>query len=397
MTIANLDLSSAVVLGAGLNGLGVIRSLSIGGVETFLVDSDATKIAYRSKFAHKKVFKNINSLGLIPELIKLGKVLDTDPFSDVGGNKPVLFLTEEASLNIVLQHRQQLEEHFTIPIAASDLILDLMDKAKFQQLAEQHHAPIPKSAVISKESDVRRELGDFPFPAALKPISKHKAYSRNFKKAYKITSLTELIERCRQIFSEIPGQEMILQQWIEGSDSNIYFCLQNIAPDGRLVSSFCGRKIRSWPTRVGGTASCTNATEHIEELTETTYKFFSDVGYHGIGGIEYKLDDNSGKLLMIEPTVGRTDLQHEITTLCGVHQLLEVFLLANNEEFTQTRQKDQSIVWYDPKPDQWAAEQSGIKGYPKDAKKYSAYFRWNDMNPGISRFIQLVTNRLKRK
>ncbi|THB74502.1 MAG: hypothetical protein D6B28_02040 [Gammaproteobacteria bacterium] len=387
------DCAPAVVLGAGLNGLGVIRSLALGKVTIFLVDSDENKIAYRSKFANKQVVTDINSSELVPDLIKLASRMQLE-FPN--GKKPVLFFTEEASLNVVLQNRQELEEHYSIPIAASNLVSDLMDKWQFQKLAEKHNAPIPKSSIICSNSNLRDEFSAFPFPAVLKPISKHRVYSRNFKKAYKINSENELMEICLAIFNKIPPQEMILQQWIEGGDSDIYFCLQNIAADGRLISSFCGRKIRSWPIRVGGTASCTNAIEYVEDLTRITYKFFSDVGYCGIGGMEYKLDAKSGKLLMIEPTVGRTDLQHEITTLCGVNQTLESYLLANSIDPPQVQQLPNNITWYDPKPDKWAAQQSGIKGYPQGAKRYSAYFRWNDMGPGISSFMQLVKNRIKR-
>jgi len=61
--------------------------------------------------------------------------------------------------------------------------------------------------------------------------------------------------------------EIIVQEWIEGADSDVYFCLKYRPPGGSQSISFTGRKICQWPIQVGGTASCMPAPEAAAELT----------------------------------------------------------------------------------------------------------------------------------
>ena len=87
---------------------------------------------------------------------------------------------------------------------------------------------------------------------------------RRFSKAYVVTSMGDVERLYAEIFPFMP--DMIVQEWIEGDDSDIYFCLQYIGDGGTAVASFVGRKLRSWPPRIGGTASCIAAPEHAHEL-----------------------------------------------------------------------------------------------------------------------------------
>lgn len=73
------------------------------------------------------------------------------------------------------------------------------------------------------------------------------------------------------------------------------------------------------PPAVGSAAICVAAPEVAEELHRQTLEFVRSVSYTGIGSLEFKRDSRTGRLLIVEPTVGRTDWQEEIATLCGVN------------------------------------------------------------------------------
>lgn len=118
----------------------------------------------------------------------------------------------------------------------------------------------------------------------------------------------------------MPG--MIVQEWIEGDDCDICFCLAWFGQRSELVHSFTDRKIRSCPRHFGGTAACTSAPEALEEFSKLTSQFARSCGHIGIMGMEFKYDKNRAGFLMIEPTVGRTDYQHKFATLSG-HNFLE--------------------------------------------------------------------------
>src|SRR5207302_11116288 len=139
-----------------------------------------------------------------------------------------------------------------------------------------------------------------------------------------------------------------VQQWIEGEDSEVFFCLQyrNLAG---AVASFAGRKLCQWPPFVGGTASCVPAPERESaELKRLTDSFFFAVGFIGMGSMEYKRDRRDGLFYMVEPTVGRTDYQEEIATLNGVNIPFAAFQTELGMQVTAQHASKRQFGWCDP-------------------------------------------------
>jgi D-aspartate ligase len=113
--------------------------------------------------------------------------------------------------------------------------------------------------------------------------------------------------------------EFVVQEWIEGPVSNIYFCLFYRGHDRARTIFFSGRKIVSHPPRAGSTALCIAAPEVAGQLETFTAAFVERCDYRGLGSIEFKWDQARRTFVVIEPTVGRTDWQEEVATLNGVN------------------------------------------------------------------------------
>ena len=191
-----------------------------------------------------------------------------------------------------------------------------MHKTSFQQLAEKHGFPVPRSVTIDNCCDLGG-LSALRFPCIIKPTIKTAQYFEGkFERGYRVGSVEEAREVCRRMLAAVPG--VVVQEWIEGPDSDIYFCLQYRAAGG-TVASFSGRKLSIWPPGVGVTASCTAAPEVHATLHQLTESFFAKMSFEGMGSMEFKRDARSGEFLMIEPTVGRLDWQEEVATLNGVN------------------------------------------------------------------------------
>ena len=65
---------------------------------------------------------------------------------------------------------------------------------------------------------------------------------------------------CRDILPVLP--DLMVQEWIKGPDTELYFCLQYRGAGG-TVASFTGRKLSIWPPDVGTTASCIAARKRM--------------------------------------------------------------------------------------------------------------------------------------
>jgi len=249
-------------------------------------------------------------------------------------------------------------------------------------MAERLGAPIPPLVHIRSVSNLA-DAERLRYPCVLKPAIKDYDYGRRFKKAYVVGSVGE----ARELFAEIGPvmSDLVLQEWIDGDDADIFFCLQYIGADAQVISSFCGRKVRSWPPRIGGTASCTAAWDESEVLGALTCDFFRKVGFSGMGRMEYKRDRRDGRFYMIEPTVARTDYQQEVATVHGVNVPLAAYRyeagLAAVER--QIKRDHRAILWRESQTDRWSAAAQGEDPRFRKLPVCDAYWRWRDPGPWL--------------
>ncbi len=300
---------AAVILGAGVNGLGVARSLARARVPAWLLDTDRRRPEMYTRAAQALEIDALHGLALVDDLERLAGTMFRD-------SRPLLLMTREDTVRTVSHYRERLARHYRFALPSIDVVDALQHKHAFQALAERFDAPIPPLVRV-------RTLADLPalkrlrYPVVVKPDGRDTAYARQFKKAYRVDDAARATDLVHCMLSVAP--DVVVQEWIEGPDSDICFCLQYLDREGRPVASFTGRKIRSWPPQTGGTASCVAAAEAHAELSRKTTRFFRAAGVVGMASMEYKRDARSGEFRMVEPTIGRTDYQEEVATLNGVN------------------------------------------------------------------------------
>ena len=383
MTLANRI--SVVVVGGSANALGVLRSLSHCDL-TLLCDSKHAP-AWSSRYSSCKVLvSDTRGESIVDDLLRLAK---SRPLSQ----RPVLVLTEEKTVVCVSSARTKLKPFYEFLLSPEPLLSDLQSKAGFQRHALAARSPVPMGVVLESSRDLER-VETLRFPCVLKPLEQDARYSERFKKAYKVQSAQQVNDLYAEIEPVAP--QMIVQEWLEGEDSDIYFCLGFYDAQSRLVgNTFTGRKVRSWPLHVGGTASCTSAPECADELTQLTNQFVQAVGYVGQIGMEFKRDANRGGFFMIEPTVGRTDYQHEIAPLSGCNVLaMMVAWLAGQP--LPSRGEPKELVWYDEIADANALAHGAPNTLFQNRQRIAAVWRLQDPMPSITDLGRRARNRLRK-
>ena len=241
---------------------------------------------------------------------------------------------------------------------------------------------MPRSVTINNANDLGA-LDELRFPCIIKPTIKTARYfERKFERGYRVASAAEAREICGRVLVAVPG--VVVQEWIEGPDSDIYFCLQYRAAGG-TIASFSGRKLSIWPPGVGVTASCTAAPEVHATLHQLTEAFFAKMSFEGMGSMEFKRDARSGDFLMIEPTVGRIDWQEEVATLNGVNIPHAAYRHETGMDTERTSMAAAPVVWRDS----WMHWKSGAaRTYAgRSARVYGAYWRLNDPAPALYRVL----------
>lgn len=377
----------AVILGAGANGLGVARSLARARVHVWLLDADPSRPEMSTRAAKPLTVRALQGNSLIEDLERLAATV-------FRAGRPVLFLTQEETVRSVSRQRERLANHYRIALPSSETVEALQHKQGFQRLAEKYRAAIPPLVHIKSLLDLSA-LERMQYPVVIKPGERHAEYGQQFKKAYRVESAGEADALLRRILAVT--SDVVVQEWIEGPDSNIYFCLQYLDRTGHVTASFTGRKIRSWPPQVGGTASCAPAPEVHEELSDMTARFFQAVGVIGMASMEYKRDARSGEFRMVEPTIGRTDYQEEVATLNGVNLPYAAYCSELDRPSPAPTVTRRPVIWRVRSEDmQSAAAQSQRleQGYPQRGHVADALWRWSDPLPGLVRSMQRVRRAL---
>jgi predicted ATP-grasp superfamily ATP-dependent carboligase len=377
-----MSMCEAVVVGDDLNALGVVRSLAVGKVPTLILGENASGAAMHSRYGRKVLIAETSGAPLLEALARIGAS---------ASQPPVLFLTEEKSVRAVSENRDRILPQFRIRLPDHDVLMGLMDKSSFQATAIRCGSLIPAAVSLKSESDLVH-VDQLRFPCVLKPAQKDYAYGARFQKAYVVRNIDEVSQLFRTIAPTLPN--LVVQEWIDGDDSDIYFCLVYMGSSGEPVISFSGRKLRSWPPRIGGTASCIGTTDHADVLLGLTEGFFRAVQFTGMGSMEYKRDRRDGRFYMIEPTVGRTDFQEEVATLNGVNIPLASYLHETGGGPFHPSLEAVPRLWREPLTDKWARQQqSKLAEAGLIYKSFDAYYRADDPMP----WLNFMSSRLRAK
>jgi D-aspartate ligase len=297
----------AVVVGGTLNALGVVRSLARGGMPIYLLETTRRCPAAWSRHCAYVPVGALEGPGLTQTLVALGTRLAC---------RPVLILTSDQSVNWLSSHREKIEPLYRISLPSDEVVRALADKTLFQEMAEREGFPVPRAVCVTATADLER-LARLTPPLIVKPADKTLVLSGLVERAVRAMTLADAQHACARMLTRAP--RLLVQEWIDGPDTEIFFTLFSCDGEGRPLAVFPGRKLVCDPPAIGTTAVCVAAPEMAVELTAPTIEFIQRLGYRGLGSLEFKRDRRTRRCLIIEPTVGRTDWQEEIATLCGVN------------------------------------------------------------------------------
>jgi D-aspartate ligase len=300
----------AVIVGFELNGLGVARALAKSGVECIGLTGPVPHPASRTSACKVIACAEWTRDGVLQQLVEIGRTRK---------RKLPLLITKEGPVRWISDARDEIAEFYEFRLPDKPVVDGLLDKSTFARMCERERWPIPHTWSIENEEELREIMHELPFPCILKPeVHTHRFGESSPQKAFKVRDAKELMTTYRIAAQWTRG--FVLQEWIQGGDDRIGFCLTYIGHDDASHAAFAGRKLRQYPPECGNTALCEPAPlpwrEPILALTQTIWKA---VGFTGLGSIEYKMRIDSDEPVIVEPTVGRTNYQNELAVLNGVN------------------------------------------------------------------------------
>lgn len=369
----------AIVIGLDcITGLQTARILANHGIPTIGLAKKLDHFCCRTRVCEEIIQADTASEELINTLEALGPRLE---------QKAVLFPCTDLSVLTLSRNRQCLSEWYHVALPAPEVVEMLVDKVSFYTYAEEAGLPIPRTFFLKNRMDAERAVEVLTFPCIMKPPMKTPTWEKNTKeKVYKVNSPEEalaLYDVCSN-WADI----LMIQEWIEGNDASLYSCNCYFNKDSQPLVTFIARKIRQWPPETG--TSCLGEECRNDFVLEESVRLFRSVNYRGLGYVEMKRDERTGKHYIIEPNIGRPTGRSAIAEAGGVELLYTMYCDALGLPLPKNRQQTyQGVKWIYLRNDiqsalyywrqgkltfrEWWRSVQGRKGY--------AVFSWTDQSP----------------
>ena len=307
------EMPVAIVIGLDcIAGLQTARLLAARGVPVVGIASNSSHFCARTRVCQEVIQATTSSVGLIEALVELRSRL---------GARPILFPCTDASVLLLSSERGRLGD-FRFALPAHDVVKMLLEKPAMTRHAQDQGFRIPASFEVRDRHDLDVALASLRFPCVLKPAIKDARWiSHTPSKAFEARDEDALV----QIFDTCSGwsDRFIVQEWIEGPESELYSCNCYFSQEGEVLADFVARKIRQWPPGTG--TSALGIECRSDEVREETLRLFRGVGYVGLGYVEMKRDQRSGEFFLIEPNVGRPTGRSAIAEAGGVELLYSMY------------------------------------------------------------------------
>lgn len=338
-------LPPAVVIGVdSITGLQTARILAAREVPVYAVAADRRHWGARTNTCLEVLESALSGRELVDSLVALGGRLD---------QRAVLLPCTDAAVDTVSRHRDELAADFALGLAEHSVVELLMDKACFARHAQEQGLPVPRTEVLSDRTQAVSVAASIGYPCVLKPPHKAPTWlAHTSAKGFAAASADELLEIYDRVASWTPF--LVVQEWIPGEERELYSCNAVFGDGGRPLATFVARKIRQWPPEIGVSASgeeCRN-----DEVLETTLRLFGGLGYRGLAYLEMKRDARTGRLLIVEPNVGRPTGRSAIAEAGGVDLVHTAYCDAAGLPLPDSRQQRYGDAkWLDLRRDVQAA------------------------------------------
>lgn len=378
----------AIVIGSNIGALSIVRSLGRKSVQVILLTSDFSEYAAKSRYCHKVKCDILNGNTLVKELKKIANSWD---------QKGVLFCTSDSSVLTLAEHRKELEQFYHFVLPPDNIVKMLMSKQQFHEFATRNEFKVPKTFFISCKEDIEKVRHLTSYPCVIKPEF------RDNKWVQKVSGLDKiLLAHTRGEYTkyfncyDLSDHKLIVQEWIDGSDAEVYYCLTYINRNHEPLAIFTGRKIRQFPILTGSTSLA--ESKKVPSLAEESLRLLQTAGCTGLCSVEFKFSKKNNTFIITEPTIGRVDTQEGSSISSGMDIPFIAYLDAQGLEPAPLKSFQEGIRWINESED-YSSVRNYLKNKNMNLKELIASYKgkrsyalkaMDDPLPFISFFYNLV-------
>lgn len=308
------------------------------------------------------------------------------------GRGPRPHYESDWALRFVSRNREPLGDAYRWLMPDASLVEDLLDKGRFQALAERLELPVPRARIVDSSSRLDPDDLELDFPVIVKPLPYRDErwdrieLSRDDGLPDKPESLRRLSAKViradspqalhalwpRLLASDL---EFLVQELVPGAESRIESYHVYVDARGEVAGEFTGRKVRTYPIEFGrSTALTTTDDPDVRELGRALVR---RLGLIGVAKLDFKRGpDGQLQLFEVNP---RFSLWCHLGAVAGVNlpAMVHADLIGlRRPESTRARP---GVRWCRPRADVTAARALGVP--------IRSWLRWmltSDINSAVA-------------
>lgn len=373
-----------IVLGGHVQGLGICRLLGGISIPVVVIDDSRLNLARHSKYCYKS---------FVSRLENIVRLLQSPGFRDK--YKGWLILpTNDHHVKCLSQNISELAENYIVGCAEWNKVEHFYKKSLSYPLAAKLNIPVPKTVVVEGIEATRKTIGEFKFPAIIKPSIMQDFYELYHKKVIKCGTAEHVISCLDKMPETFLNGNLLIQEIIPGDSRNLYSVGMNISRD-KVIDAITARRARQHPLEFGNSTTFAETVE-LPVLGDYAKTILSAVDYEGLAEVEFKYDyrDRQFKFLEVNP---RSWKWHLLAYRANIPLL---------ENYVRTK-FGMDVLYSDQRNAQW---KHGLLDLPvrlgllrkkinipeHSYPEIQAVWSWTDPWPGLFELLYLPLNVLKR-
>jgi predicted ATP-grasp superfamily ATP-dependent carboligase len=320
----------AVVLGR----IDVVRALGRAGVRSLVVGDRDDPIRH-SRFV-------------------TGVIAEDELWARRAEGLPLLY-DSDAALAFVASNRDRLAERHRFVLPRRELLDDLLDKRRFQALAERLGLPVPRSATVGGADAAAAH--DLRFPVVIKASPQRDGrweaagLPGKVLRADDPAGLRDALARL-----EAAGIEAVAQELVPGGEDRVESYHVYVDDDGEVAAEFTGRKIRTTPREFGATTAL--ETTDAPDVVAAGRDVVERLGFTGVAKLDLKRDPD-GRLHLLELNP-RFTLWARAGAVAGVNLPAIVYADLSGAARPPAARARPGVRWIWARADAAAAREQGI-------------------------------------
>ena len=279
-----------------LGDLTLARPLGMAGIPVIVAVTKPNDVTLKSRFVNDHIvvggFSKEQQAETVAALTALGRRL---------GRRVPLVYGADQHIDMLYRYRAELEEHFLFILNDDAAGAAMFDKEQFATFCDEHGVLAPATATPQPGANLADTLAKLRAPLIIKPRRKT-AWKEMQKALFDGVGKARIFET-REALLAHPGfqafaHELLVQEHL-GSDAREVYSFHGFADaSGRVLGSFCGRKIRTYPV-VAGESSCIEIIQHAE-IDALGHDLAARLGLRGPFKFDLIRDDRTGRFYTLE-------------------------------------------------------------------------------------------------